>query len=373
MIERYDCPEIRYIWSDENRFKIWEHLEIKFLENFTNIKINKEDYPEIDISSINEIEKRTKHDVAAFVEWLEKTMYAVVGKESRFIHYGLTSSDIVDTSFSIMLQLTNSKIADFLYQLRLSIEKHKNTNIEILARTHGQAAEKIFLSQKFQSYSNSVETMRYKLLKRQYFGKLSGSVGDNKYVSKAVTEKTLKEFGIINDCVEGQIVSRFVYAEIMNEWAIIASIIAKMATDIRLLSQTGIEEIFEGFDKNQIGSSSMPHKRNPVLCENICGLSRVIRGYQTTAMQNIELWNERDISHSSAERMIFPSAAVTLGFMINRMIEIFDNLFINDIKISNNIIDQNRNITSQQEMLDLIKTGMTRKEAHDYIKTKGIR
>lgn len=380
MIDRYDCPEIREIWSDENKFSIWRDIEIELVKNLKDINIDKKDYPKIDKHAIDKIlliEKTTKHDVAAFVCWLEEALAPTIGSFSRFVHFGLTSSDIVDTSFSIMIKQTNNiiynKCLKTIEHMQNFITRHKAIDTKILGRTHGQSAEIVSLRNKIESYCNLLSQLPFRLHHILYPGKLSGSVGDNKYVKKEITKHILYELDLVEFLTDGQIVSRMFYAQIMNEWAILASSIARIATDIRLLSQTGIDEMHEGFEEGQVGSSSMPHKRNPILCENLCGLARVIRGYQTTSMQNIELWNERDISHSSAERIIFPSAAVTLGFMIDRLGNIFKDLVIDKEKMEQNILKEGNKITSQKEMLELINSGLTRTESHLFKKNETIK
>jgi adenylosuccinate lyase len=368
MINRYGCAEIESIWTDNHRFLLWSRIELVFLKAFKGIDVDEFDaFSDEWVSEIKVIEDRTKHDVAAFVEWLE----GKVG--NRYIHYGLTSSDILDTAFSLQIRETNAILNRMVAHLReilytLSV-KYKETIIT--GRTHGQAAERIRLGDKFSAYEMSV------LLNSPsgpYYGKLSGSTGDYKYFEKNVEYKTLKQLGLSACPIkDGQIIHRSIYANYMNQWALLASVIAKIATDIRLLSQSEICEIQEGFSKGQMGSSSMPQKCNPIMTENLCGLARVIRGYQTTAMQNIELWNERDISHSSAERIIFPDAAIILGFMINRLISVMSNIQVRPDNILNNLSKHLKSMESQARMLALIDSGHSRKEAHELMrKAEGI-
>jgi adenylosuccinate lyase len=203
------------------------------------------------------------------------------------------------------------------------------------------------------------------LVNEAYYGRLRGSVGDQKYFDKAIELQALEKLGLepcpVND---GQIMHRALFSRYMNTWATLGSTIGKIATDIRLLAQTEIGELQEGFSKNQIGSSSMPHKHNPIFAENLCGLARVIRGYQTAAMQNIELWNERDISHSSSERIIFPDAVTTLGFMLHRLKDVLFSMRVNTDRMAENIEKYGVGMESQKKMLKLINQGSTRKEAH---------
>jgi adenylosuccinate lyase len=236
----------------------------------------------------------------------------------------------------------------------------------MLGRTHGQAAEKISLSNKFASYK---AILSYLAPKERYFGRLAGSVGDYKYFSREVEERALTELGLeVCPFNDGQVINRAVYARYMNNWATLASAIGKIATDIRLLAQSDVGEMQESFSHDQIGSSSMPQKQNPILCENLCGLARVIRGYQTTTMQDIELWNERDISHSSAERMVFPDASVLLGFMLTRMADVLEKLYVNKDRMNINLGLFEEKISAQEKMLGLIKNGSSRKDAHKTVK-----
>ena len=376
MISRYNHPEIARIWSDNNRYLLWTQIELAFLSVFKDIRITT---PEIFydewVQEIQEIERVTKHDVGAFVQWLEERfLYPILGEESRWVHYGLTSSDILDTCFSMQIRETNLvlvRLAEEASDMFTDLAVH-HSDYDILGRTHGQAAETIALSQKLYSYSDALYLFKPAI--RDYDGRIAGSVGDYKYIEQTLEQQALRRLGLKPSCVkDGQIIHRGYYAHFMNEWALLASAIEKIATDIRLLAQSEIGEILEGFSKGQVGSSSMPHKRNPILCENLCGLARVIRGYQMTAMQNIALWNERDISNSSVERIIFPDAAVILGFMLKRLKDVVEFLVIDTERMSENIQKFGSGIDSQQQMLDLIKAGSTRKEAHELLRAQNER
>lgn len=368
MISRYSFEPISEIWSDNYKYSLWTDIEITFLKHLKEIRI-----PKIFISAAHEeeikkVEAETNHDIASFVQCLERWLVPLIGTESRFVHYGLTSSDIVDTAFSLQIKKTDEVINSLIDQLVITldelIEKHKG--VYILGRTHGQAAEKVLLNSKFLSYKNMLGHFRPN---EKYYGKLSGSVGDYKYFNKGIADATLSELGLEEEnMTDGQIIHRAIYAKYLNNWAIIASIIGKIATDIRLLSQSEISEIREGFTKTQIGSSSMPQKRNPIWSENLCGLARIVRGYQTTIMQDIELWNERDISHSSAERVAFPDASIILGFMLNRLNQILKNIDIDQSNIDGHIEVFSRVTSGQERMLHLINNGISRTEAHKIVK-----
>lgn len=373
MIARYDYKPISHIWSESNRYQLWTLIELTFLKHFKGINVEVPEMFHPDwIEKIQHKEKVTKHDVAAFVEWLEQDyLYPRIRENSRFVHYGLTSSDILDTAFSMQIRDSNNVIIELVTDVT-DMLFHMGTeyrDVKILGRTHGQAAEIRELSEKFFSYEAALQT--FYPGGRLYYGRLRGSVGDNKYITRELEEEVLTDLDLLPSFVnDGQIIHRAQFAQYMNDWAMLASVIEKIATDIRLLAQTEIGEIQEGFTRGQMGSSSMPHKKNPIASENLCGLARTIRGYQTTAMQNIALWNERDISHSSAERMIFPDAVILLGFMLHRLKDILQFIVVNESRMQHNIEMHWELLDTQQEMLTLIDNGASRKEAHAIMRNK---
>ncbi len=371
MIDRYKCPEISGIWSDNYKYYLWLRIELTFLKYFRGVSIP---MPKIFdskwVNQIAEIETKTHHDVAAFVEWLEEYVKEAGYEDyARWVHYGLTSSDITDTCFSMQIAQSNTICRVLLDKVFTALNNlsYKHGSTYMIGRTHGQAAERIEFWRKLQSYHY---VLAANMPSQVYYGKLSGSVGDYKYFKQEVANNTLEELGLqVCGLQDGQIIHRSVYANYMNQWAMMASVIAKIATDIRLLSQSCIEEVQEGFAEGQVGSSSMPQKKNPIISENLCGLARVIRGYQATAMENIELWLERDISHSSAERMIFPDAVGLLGYMINRLHTLLSNLQVNEKKIAENLAKYSDQMESQAKMLQMINKGSSRKEAHEKMRT----
>lgn len=374
MISRYDYVPISAIWEDRNRYSLWMKVELAAFKAYTGLSVPYDDlFSSIWITDILAREKILRHDLAAFVEWLEELVERSVGDESRFIHYGLTSSDIVDTAFSMQIREVNMHFNKLLTEISaiLSDMGTQYSSFEMLGRTHGQAAELISVGQKFFQWAAALD-FHTPAARQQYFGRLAGSVGDHKYFSENSEKKALEALGLSPSPVnDGQVIHRSVFAQYMNQWALIASVVEKIATDIRLLAQTEIGEMTESFAKGQVGSSSMPQKRNPILCENICGLARVVRGYQVTAMQNIALWNERDISHSSADRIIFADASITLGFMLDRLKGILGSLVVNAARMGRNALEHGAGIDSQEEMLYLIREKkMSRKEAHAAMREK---
>jgi len=372
LIERYSTKEISQIWDDPvNRIKIFikiERLLNDALQEFSIIDKNELSNflntvdPKRIYNRATEIEKEIEHDINAFVFALEE----IAGKDGKWIHYGLTSSDLIDTTNAIMIKDSIKIVKESLLKLRDTFLKLTKVykDIFIAGRTHGVHAERLRLSGIFESFANEVDRSTNRLIdakSRIVVGKLSGAVGDNKYIDYKVTDHILSKLFLMPEEDIGQIVSRDRYAELFNTLALIGCSLEKFVLQIRLHHQTGIDEIKEGFSAKQTGSSAMPHKRNPIKSENVCGLSRLLRGYALTGMQNVALWNQRDISHSSTERVILPDSFHILHFMILRTIEIFEN-----IQINNELIEKNANSIpeSQDELLKLIREGYSRQEAY---------
>jgi len=358
---RYDCQQISVLWSEKEKYQNWCNIEFAALKALKNID-TKYEIQDQDIIEIQELEKSTKHDVAAFVKWLENKFKDQPW--SRYIHYGLTSSDIVDTSFSLTLYKVNSKINTLLYKMVHAITEviNKVGEVKIAGRTHGQIADEILLKTKLHNYITNL--LNLSLPNTLPKGKLAGAVGDNKFFTKEKQEEALKLLNMIpSDDVDGQIIARYYFAKNVLNWSLLASYLEKLATDFRLLAQTEIGEVSEGFAKDQIGSSSMPHKRNPIGLENICGNARIIKNYAGAALDTITVWNERDISHSSMERTIYPNASNLLGYIIERFTNIINNMNFNT-DIMNDRILEAEYINSQKEMLKKIESGISRNQAH---------
>lgn len=370
MIDRYIHPNIQTIWELRNKYRIWRDIEVALMQN-----LGCEDVPEISIDdgavkAILKIEEKTRHDVAAFVQWMEQTLELRGYEHSNKVHYGITSSDVVDCGLSIQLKQSNriiyglaQRLSDRLAGIAHSLESSEHP-ARAVGRTHGQAAEIIYVHDRFKAWNRALKWAIEQLHNVTFFGRIAGSLGDNKYIPQPIATEIVHTLGLKEGMIQGQVISRAWHADLMNRWAVLAGVIEKIATDIRLLSQTGIEEIMEDFIPGQIGSSSMPHKRNPIGSENICGVARMIRGYAAAALQNIALWNERDISHSSVERVIFPDAANLLAYALQRMMSIFDNLSWSWGNMENAIEKNARYLGSQAAMLDDIDAGLSREEAH---------
>jgi len=375
MIPRYTRKEMADIWSEENKFKKYLEVEIAALEGWSKIGVIPEDAVKkikekvkIDIERINEIEKITNHDVIAFVEQVSET----TGEEGKYIHFGLTSSDIIDTSFSLILReagrLILNDIEELLKILKEKAIKYKDTIM--IGRTHGIHAEPITLGFKigtwYFEFLRNKERIE-KAIDEISVGKISGAVGTFSNVEPEVEEYICNKFNLKRERFSTQIISRDRYAYFIATCGIISSSCEKIALQIRLLQQTEISEVFEPFGKGQKGSSAMPHKRNPVLCERVCGLARVIKKNVNVALENVALWHERDISHSSAERIILPESTILLDYILNLLIKIINGMEIKTENMRKNLEILNNVYFSQKLLNTLVLKGVSRKEAYERI------
>jgi len=381
MIERYSIPEIRDIFKEENKYKRWVEIELTHLQileeeglippgSYAEVaeKVKDIDYVEF-AKRAKEIEKEVDHDVIAFLIALEER----VGDKGRYLHFGLTSSDVVDTANALMLKEALEKVIKELDSL---IEEVKKKAVEykyfpIMGRTHGVFAEPTSLGLKFLYFYSELLRARSRLeaaLDEISVGKISGAVGNYVYLSPDIEEKILKRLNLKPEGVSTQIVPRDRHAFMMSQIAILASSLERFATEIRLLQRTEVNEIMEPFGKGQRGSSAMPHKRNPIKSERVCGLARLLRGYLIPALENIPLWHERDISHSSNERYIFEDALCTLFYVIRLMKGIVEGLVVNREKIEENLRKYGDFYYSQALLLALVKKGLPRKDAYEIVK-----
>jgi adenylosuccinate lyase len=381
MIERYSIPEIRDIFKEENKYKRWVEIELTHLQileeeglippgSYAEVaeKVKDIDYVEF-AKRAKEIEKEVDHDVIAFLIALEER----VGDKGRYLHFGLTSSDVVDTANALILKEALEKVIKELDSL---IEEVKKKAVEykyfpIMGRTHGVFAEPTSLGLKFLYFYSELLRARSRLeaaLNEISVGKISGAVGNYVYLSPDIEEKILKRLNLKPEGVSTQIVPRDRHAFMMSQIAILASSLERFATEIRLLQRTEVNEIMEPFGKGQRGSSAMPHKRNPIKSERVCGLARLLRGYLIPALENIPLWHERDISHSSNERYIFEDALCTLFYVIRLMKGIVEGLVVNREKIEENLRKYGDFYYSQALLLALVKKGLPRKDAYEIVK-----
>lgn len=378
MIERYTRPEMGAIWTEENRYQAWLEVEIVACEAWAELGvIPKEDVKKIrenagfDVKRILEIEEQTRHDVVAFTRAVSETL----GEERKWVHYGLTSTDVVDTALSYLLKQANEIIErdlnNFVEILRNKAIEHKYT--VMMGRTHGVHAEPTTFGLKlalwYEEMKRNVE--RFKAAAEGVrVGKLSGAVGTYANIDPRVEQLVCEKLGLEAASISTQTLQRDRHAAYMSVLALIATSIEKMAVEVRGLQKSETREVEEYFAKGQKGSSAMPHKRNPIGSENMTGMARVIRGYMMTAYENVPLWHERDISHSSAERVILPDATIALNYMLNRFGNILKNLTVFPENMKRNMERTYGLIYSQRVLLSLINKGMVREEAYDLVQPK---
>jgi adenylosuccinate lyase len=380
MIERYSRPQMKKIWSDNNKFDKWLKVEIAVCEAWAELgKIPGEDLQKIKKASYSldrmaEILEVTHHDVTAFLNTVSESL----GDESRFIHLGLTSSDVIDTALSLQLKEASGLLAEDITKLIKSIEKraveHKTTIM--MGRTHGVHAEPITFGLKMALWAQEMRRNLKRLNDAEEnisFGKISGAVGTYAMVPPEIERIACKNIGLTPDPVSSQIIQRDRHAQFVTTLAIIASSLEKFATEIRGLQKTEVLEAEEPFARGQTGSSAMPHKRNPELCERICGLSRLVRGYAVTSMENISLWHERDISHSSTERIIFPDACLVLDYMLSIFLSIMDGLQIYPDNMQKNVELTKGLIFSQRVLIALIDKGLSRQKAYELVQRNAMK
>lgn len=375
MIERYTRPEMGAIWTEQNKYQAWLEVEILACEAWAEIgDIPKEDVAKIrenasfDVNRILEIEKETRHDVVAFTRAVSETL----GEERKWVHYGLTSTDVVDTALSYLIKQANDilrkDIVNFIDIIAAKAKEHKHT--VMMGRTHGVHAEPTTFGlklglwyeemkrnlERFEAAAQVIET-----------GKMSGAVGTYANIDPRVEQYVCDKLGLASSPISTQTLQRDRHAQYLGALALIATSIEKFATEIRGLQKSETREVEEAFAKGQKGSSAMPHKRNPIGSENMVGMSRLMRGYMVTAYENVALWHERDISHSSAERVILPDATITLNYMLNRFGNIVKNLTVFPENMKRNMGRTFGLIYSQRILLALIDKGLVREEAYDTV------
>jgi len=380
MLERYSRPEMRAIWTEENKFKAWLEVELCACEAWAELGvIPHEDTVELrksasfNIDRINEIELETRHDVIAFTRAVSETL----GEERKWVHYGLTSTDVVDTAMGYLLRQANEilekDIINFIDILRSQAVAYKDT--AMMGRTHGVHAEPTTFGLKlalwYEEMKRNLERFRHAADGVQ-FGKMSGAVGTYANIDPRVEEFTCRKLGITPAPISTQTLQRDRHAEYMATLALVATSLDKFATEIRALQKSEFREVEEPFAKGQKGSSAMPHKRNPIGCENISGLSRVIRGHMLTAYENVPLWHERDISHSSAERVIIPDATMLLNYMLNRLGNIIKNLQVFPENMKRNMQRTFGVPFSGRVMTKLIDKGLSREQAYDTVQPRAM-
>jgi len=372
MIERYTRKEMAAIWTEEKKLRTWLSIEIAICEAWVELGVIPRDdlavikeRAAVDARRAAEIEKETRHDVVAFIQAVSES----VGPASKWVHLGVTSSDILDTSFSILLKESADILAEDVKGL-MAVLKDKAQTYKLtpmMGRTHGIHAEPITFGLKMAHFYDEMRRNLERLSSaraRVACGKISGAVGTYAHVPPFVEEYVCRKLGLAPAPISSQIIPRDYYAEFFTTLAIIGSSLEKMATEVRHLQRTEVGEAEESFQAGQTGSSAMPHKRNPIGSENISGLARLLRGYALSAMENIPLWHERDISHSSVERVIGPDATILLDYMLSRTAGIFRNLVVYPDRMEENIALSGGLYHSEAVLLSLIKKGLTRQEAY---------
>ena len=381
MIARYSREKMEKIWSPENRYQKW--LDVEICASEAMVKLGK--VPEsaintikekavINVARIDEIEKITKHDVISFLTSITE----VVGEDGRFLHMGMTSSDVLDTSFAVLLKEAADILLDDIDELLAALKRkayeHKNTLM--IGRSHGIHAEPITFGLKMAMWYQEMQRNRQRLIHARESvstGKISGAVGTFSFIDPFVEEYVCEKLELKPAPVSTQIVQRDRHAEFFTALAIIASSLDKFAQEVRLLQRTEVREAEEYFSPGQKGSSAMPHKRNPVLSENISGLARLVRSYAVAALENVALWHERDISHSSAERVIGPDATIALDFMLGRFTRVIDKLVVYPERMLYNLNMTNGVIFSQTVLLALIDKGTTREDAYAIVQRNAMK
>ncbi|MBR2567699.1 MAG: adenylosuccinate lyase [Paenibacillus sp.] len=380
MIERYSRPEMRAIWTEENKFKAWLEVELCACEAWAELgTIPKEDvaalreHASFDIDRILEIEAETRHDVIAFTRAVSET----VGPERKWVHYGLTSTDVVDTALGYLLKQANEileqDIQNFIEILKNKALEYKDT--PMMGRTHGVHAEPTTFGLKmalwYAEMNRNLERFRH-AAKGVEFGKISGAVGTYANIDPFVEKFVCEKLGTSPAPISTQTLQRDRHAEYMATLALIATSLDKFATEVRALQKSEFREVEEAFAKGQKGSSAMPHKRNPIGSENISGLARVIRGHMVSAYENVTLWHERDISHSSVERVILPDATMLLNYMLNRFMNIVKNLTVFPENMKRNMERTYGVPFSGRVMTKLIDKGWAREQAYDTVQPRAM-
>ncbi|UNL42372.1 adenylosuccinate lyase [Ligilactobacillus agilis] len=378
MISRYTRPEMAALWTDEKKYECWLEVELAADEAWSKLgHIPAEDVEKLrknakfDINRIAEIEAVTKHDVIAFT----RTVSESLGDEKKWVHYGLTSTDVVDTAYGYQLKQVNDHLrkdlAEFKEIIANQARKYKNT--VCMGRTHGVHAEPttfgLKLARWYSEIKRDIERFEHAAAGVEA-GKISGAVGTFANIDPFIEEYVCKKLGIRPQEISSQVLPRDLHAEYLAALALIATSLEEFATEIRGLQKSETREVEEHFAKGQKGSSAMPHKRNPIGSENICGLARVVRGHMVTAYEDVALWHERDISHSSAERIILPDTTILIDYMLHRFGNIVKNLTVFPENMKRNMDRTFGLIYSGRVLLKLIDTGMSREAAYDLIQPK---
>ena len=381
MIDRYSREEIKKIWELDSKFNYYLRVEIAVCEAYAklgkipadNLRVIKEK-ASFNVDRIDEIEREVRHDVIAFLTNVNET----VGEENaKYIHMGLTSSDVIDTAFALQIidssKIIRNDLNELIETLKKMAFKYKNT--VCIGRSHGVHAEVTTFGFKLLNWldilQRAMKSFEY-ALNEISVGQISGPVGTYSNIDPEVEMLTCELLNLSPAKISTQIISRDRHAKFLSSLSVIASVIEQFATEIRHLQKTEVREVEEGFGKNQKGSSAMPHKKNPVLCENLCGLARVVRANMLAAFENINLWHERDISHSSVERIIFPDSLILVDFMLHRFNNVMQNLVVHEDNMLKNTQLYGGVVFSQKVLLKLVEKGYTREDAYKIVQKHAL-
>jgi len=381
MIERYSLAQMSSIWQDEYKFKVMLEIELLTLEALakekkipTNIPQRVRRKAKFNLKKIQEIEKKTQHDIVAFVTNVAQN----IGEDAKYLHLGLTSSDLLDTTLGVQLKAASDILLADLTALRkiLALKAKKYKDMICIGRTHGVHAEPttfgLKLALMFDETNRNIERL-LQAKKEISVGKVSGAVGTYANSGPEIEAYICAKLGLKAAKISTQVVQRDVYAQYMATLAVIAASLEKFALEIRHLQRTEVYEAEEPFGKGQKGSSAMPHKRNPVICERICGLSRILRGNALAAIENVALWHERDISHSSVERVIMPDSTILLDYMLHKFIEVINGLNVYPENMLKNLVKTQGLIFSQRVLLALMDKGLKRPVAYDLVQKNAMK
>ena len=380
MIEKYSHPQMAQVWSASNKVEKWLAVEIAACEAWTKLGVIPPDAMKcirrasFDLGRMAEIEAQTQHDVTAFLGSVSESL----GEESRFVHMGLTSSDVLDTGMALQVRdavaILRDDILELLKVLRSLALRHRDTIM--VGRTHGVHAEPTTFGFKVAVWVDEMQRNMQRLdraAEEMAVGKMSGAVGTHATIPPAIEEDVCRALGLQPVSVSSQIVQRDRHAYFLATLAVIAASLEKIATEIRHLQRTEVREVEEPFEKGQTGSSAMPHKRNPVLAERVCGLARIIRGHAQTGLENVTLWHERDISHSSTERITFPESCGLLDYILRVTTQVLSNLRVYPARMKSNLELTGGLVFSQRVLLALIAKGVSRKQAYEVVQRNAMR
>jgi adenylosuccinate lyase len=381
VIPRYTRPDMGRIWSDENRFRTWLTVEVAATETLAEAGMVPKDAAkairkraDFNLQRIHEIEAEVRHDVIAFTTAVAE----IVGPEARWFHYGLTSNDVVDTAQALLIGQASSIIASDLERLSEILKRRawEFKDTPMVGRTHGVHAEPITFGFKLANWYSEVQRNIERFQRAtedMRVGKFSGAVGTLAHLSPELEEKICARLGLKAAAVSSQVIQRDRHAYYLAALAVIACTLEKIATEIRHLQRTEVREAEEFFSEKQKGSSAMPHKRNPVTCEQISGLARVVRSNAQAGFENVALWHERDISHSSAERVIIPDSTTLVDYMLQKTANLIDTMFVYPERMKRNLESTGGLVFSGQLLLDLVEHGVSREDAYRMVQSHAMR